>query len=179
MKREYENGIKDNVEFFTGVEVEKTPAHGMKTLFVVGIKFSIDVMDKARENDCKHIYLGANQSFNPTNDDQKEDWDDMLMPLLEEGWLVTLDYDVKYHEHIVNFDYNRFENFISQISVKMPKIDNLNENACVKIDDNDFKFSNKGVWIHNVKDLKLDANFTDWKEYSKDEPLEEVDNVGQ
>ena len=56
MKREYENGIKDNVEFFTGVEVEKTPAYGMKTLFVVGIKFSIDVMDKARENDCKHIY---------------------------------------------------------------------------------------------------------------------------
>ena len=32
----------------------------MKTLFVVGIKFSTDVMDKARENDCKHIYLGAN-----------------------------------------------------------------------------------------------------------------------
>ena len=58
VKREYENGIKDNVEFLTGVEVEK-PAYGMKTLFVVGIKFPIDVMDKARENDCKHIYLGA------------------------------------------------------------------------------------------------------------------------
>ena len=35
-----------------------------------------------------------------------------LCQLLEEGWLVTLDYDVKLHEHIVNFDYNRFENFI-------------------------------------------------------------------
>ena len=83
------------------------------------------------------------------------------------------------HEHIVNFDYNRFENFISQISVKMPKIDNLNENACVKIDDNDFKFSNKGVWIHNVKDLKLDASPQIGKNIQKMNPLEEVDNVGQ
>ena len=105
----------------------------MRTLFVVGTQFSVDIMDKARENDCKHIYLGANQSFNPNNDDQKEDWDDMIMPLLEEGWLVTLDYDVKYHQHVVDFDYNRFENFISQISVKMPKIENLNENAYNKL----------------------------------------------
>jgi|TARA_B100001996_G_scaffold90783_1_gene67483 hypothetical protein len=175
MKRDYDNGVKDNVEYFVGNEVEKTPAHLERTLFVVGTQMSVDVMDQARENDCKHIYLGANQSFNPTNDDQKEDWDDMIMPLLEEGWLVTLDYDIKYHEHVIAFDYNRFDNFISQISVKVPNIEKLNNKACIKIDDNDFKHSNKGVWIHHVKDLKLETQFTNWEEYGRDTPIKEVD----
>ena len=36
MKRDYESGVSDTPIFFTGVEVEKTPAYGMKTLFVTG-----------------------------------------------------------------------------------------------------------------------------------------------
>ena len=36
MKRDYESGVSDTPIFFTGVEVEKTPAFGMKTLFVTG-----------------------------------------------------------------------------------------------------------------------------------------------
>ena len=55
MKRDYDNGVKDNVVFFVGNEVEKTPAHMMRTLFVVGTQFSVDIMDKARENDCKQL----------------------------------------------------------------------------------------------------------------------------
>ena len=37
MIRDYKTGEKDSVTYFTGVEVEKTPAYGMKTLFVVGL----------------------------------------------------------------------------------------------------------------------------------------------
>ena len=47
MKRDYEDGEKDNVTLFTGVEVEKTPAFGQKTLFVVGIQNPIDLIQKA------------------------------------------------------------------------------------------------------------------------------------
>ena len=65
MKRDYEDGEADNITLFTGIEVEKTPAYGQKTLFVVGIQNTFDIMTKAREEDCTHIYLGANQSFNP------------------------------------------------------------------------------------------------------------------
>ena len=65
MKRDYTDGEQDNVTLFTGVEVEHTPAYGQRTLFVVGIHNPIDLMQKAREQDCTHIYLGANQSFNP------------------------------------------------------------------------------------------------------------------
>ena len=37
MKRDYEQGVHTDITFFTGVEIEKTPAYGMKTLFVVGV----------------------------------------------------------------------------------------------------------------------------------------------
>ena len=36
MKRDYDTGEANDIIFFTGVEVEKTPAFGMKTLFVTG-----------------------------------------------------------------------------------------------------------------------------------------------
>ena len=38
MKRNYASGVSDTPIFFTGVEVEKTPAYGMKTLFVTGLQ---------------------------------------------------------------------------------------------------------------------------------------------
>ena len=175
MKRDYKDGVKDDITYFTGVEVEDTPAYCMKTLFVVGAQMSVDVMDKAREHDCKHIYLGANQSFNPTNSDQLEDWDDMISVLLDEGWYITLDYDHQFHQKILDMGYNEYSNFISQISVKMPHIDQLNYNACIKIDDTDFKATNPGVWVHRVHDLKNTDRFTDWREYTKDKPIKEVD----
>ena len=37
MKRDYADGVKDDVEFFFGVEIEHTPAYGMDTLFVTGV----------------------------------------------------------------------------------------------------------------------------------------------
>ena len=41
MKRDYTDGVAEQVQLFTGVEVEETPAYGMKTLFVVGIHLSL------------------------------------------------------------------------------------------------------------------------------------------
>jgi hypothetical protein len=45
MKRDYENGVSDTPIFFTGVEVEKTPAFGMKTLFVTGVQNYNEIME--------------------------------------------------------------------------------------------------------------------------------------
>ena len=36
MNRDYDEGVRDDVIYFTGYEVEKTPAFDMDTLFVVG-----------------------------------------------------------------------------------------------------------------------------------------------
>jgi hypothetical protein len=38
MKRNYTDGIKEDVVFFIGKEVEHTPAYGMNTLFVTGVQ---------------------------------------------------------------------------------------------------------------------------------------------
>ena len=43
MKRDYKDGIKSHVDFFVRDEVERTPARGKRTLFVVGL-CTIDVV---------------------------------------------------------------------------------------------------------------------------------------
>jgi hypothetical protein len=43
MKRDYTDGVADNVVFFIGNEVEHTPAFGMRTLFVTGVQ-SVDAI---------------------------------------------------------------------------------------------------------------------------------------
>ena len=55
------DGHDDSVNFFTGVEVEHTPAHGLKTLFVVGVQSFEQITEHL--HGCEHIYFGANMSF--------------------------------------------------------------------------------------------------------------------
>ena len=38
MERKYKDGTKKDITFFIGTEIEKTPAYGLKTLFVVGLQ---------------------------------------------------------------------------------------------------------------------------------------------
>ena len=57
MKREYADGVKEDVTYFTGYEVEKTPAYEMHTLFVTGCQPLEDVLAKAKEHTVDHIYF--------------------------------------------------------------------------------------------------------------------------
>ena len=87
-------GHDDSVQFFTGTEVEHTPAHGKKTLFVVGVQEVADIA--ARLQGCEHIYFGANMSFPnyDTNAHDWLDWENMIKPFLTKGYWCTLDIDV-------------------------------------------------------------------------------------
>ena len=176
MNRDYDDGVKDDVVYFTGYEVEHTPVHGEHTLFVVGPQDPAEVIAKAKKEAVEHVYLGANQSFQvklPHGDDAtNKAWDTLVFGLLKEGYTVTLDYDVKYHEYVIESGYNENNKFISQISVKLPYIDQLNYNACIKIDDKDFKASNAGVWVHYARDLQPRDKFTDWSKYENDNSVE-------
>ena len=60
---EYEIDTLLDVIYFTGSEIEKTSAYGQKTLFVVGLQPIDEVVDVAIRQEVKHIYIGANQSF--------------------------------------------------------------------------------------------------------------------
>lgn len=180
MERDYADGIKDSVIFFTGIEVERTPAYGKKTLFVVGTHPWEKVADLAKTNECDHIFLGANHSFDPARDmtingfdlhDAMSSWDKMIIPLLDAGFLVSLDFDVRFVETVLESGYNEHNGFIPQISVKIPYARHFNYNAMLKIDDKDFKASNPGVWCHPLQGLMCRDRFTDWREYGKDEPV--------
>ena len=74
----------NTAQLFVGTEIEFTPAHGQKTLFVVGIqpKELIEVAMIAHK--CTHIYFGANQSFPmlETNNAEWTVWENMIFPLL-------------------------------------------------------------------------------------------------
>lgn len=158
--------------FFIGTEVEHTPAYGQRTLFVVGVQDTDRISKILEERSVHHIYFGANQSFpNPdVNDvDQWKPWEEMILPLLKQGYLCTLDVDVRSAEGLVESALVEYNNFIPMISVKLPYIQLLGYNATIKLDDTDYAKSNPGVWCHSLHDLRDRKKFTDWSKYTKDE----------
>lgn len=165
-------GHDATVRFFHGTEVEHTPAFGKKTLFVVGIQ-PIDNI-ALNLHGAEHIYFGANMSFpNPDTNDYKawQPWERMIKFFLDNGYLCTLDIDVKSAEGLVESGLVEENNFIPVISVKLPYAQLLGYNATIKIDDKDFAATNPGVWCHSLHELKDRSKFTDWSKYTKDEIL--------
>lgn len=164
-------GHKDT-KFFYGTEVEHTPAFGMPTLFVVGIQEQEWIGHHL--NGRRHIYFGANQSFPniDTNDYVKwTQWENMILPFLQKGYLCTLDIDVGCVEGLLESSLPEDDNFIPMISVKLPYIRQLGYNATLKLDDKDFAATNPGVWCHSIHALQNRDHFTDWSKYTKDETL--------
>ncbi len=85
MKRTYKNKPIEDVSYFIGNEVEKTPFYGRKTLFVVGLRNPRKIIKKANDFTCRHIYLGANMSF------KNVDWNEGKTSKLREILDVLLD----------------------------------------------------------------------------------------
>jgi len=176
MERDYKDGVRTDVIFFVGTEIEMTPAQGMKTLFVVGVQPVETIEYHAKANNVQHIYLGANQSFDPGNwqtgdAKQSHDWNLMITDVLKLGYMTTLDFDVRHVEWVAEGGYSENDLFIPQISVKIPYLQLLGYNAMLKIDDKDFKATNPGVWCHELRDLLSRDKFTPWNRYKGDRPI--------
>jgi len=163
--------------FFLGQEVEHTPAHGRKTLFVIGCQPPHEVESILNDpytsvgGAVDHVYFGANHSFAPTNSQDWQRWEDLVCAFLDRGYWCTLDFDVRYTELVAETGLTEYNTFIPMISVKIPYVRLMNYNAVVKIDDKDFTATNPGVWCHRLHDLQRTDCFTDWSEYNKDEVL--------
>ena len=174
MKRNYETGVADSISFFTGIEIETTPAYGKKTLFVVGVHDPYQVMAEANKHNCTHIYFGANQSFPKLETNDAAGWalwENMIYVCLDaddEFW-CTLDLDVSQVEGLLESGLTEKRQFNPQLSVKIPYIQQLGYNATIKIDDTGFKASNPGVWCHLIADMMDRERFTSWDQYGKDE----------
>ena len=171
----------ENTDLFIGQEVEHTPAYGQKTLFVVGLQETNKILEILKnyksyldaDQHITHVYFGANMSFPNllVNDYRWNDWESMIKPVLDAGYLCTLDIDVACAEGLAESGLCEYNNFIPMISVKLPYIRQLNYNATLKIDDKDFDATNPGVWCHSIHTLQKRAVFTDWSKYTKDEVI--------
>ena len=169
MKRDYTTGEASDVQFFTGLEVEHTPAFGKHTLFVTGIHSVEEIA--LNLNGAEHIFFGANMSFNPQTPEEWRTWEGMIQFFLDKDYLCSLDVPLSAVEEFNDGGLNDYHNFIPQISVRIPYIKLWNYNTMIKIDDKDFNATNPGVWTHSLHDLKDRSKFTDWSQYKNDKVI--------
>lgn len=173
MKRKYETGEVEQVIFFTGREVEKTPAFGKQTLFVTGVQPVKEIEEHYIKEKCQHIFFGANHSFHPgvnfpQDADAWNEWDNMIMYFLEKDILCSLDLPHSHAEALLESILIEQNNFIPQIRIPLPYIKQYNYNTMIKLDDRDFNSTNPGVWCHRLHNLMNEENFTDWTKYGLD-----------
>jgi hypothetical protein len=169
MKRDYNTGISEDVSFFTGIEIEHTPAYGMKTLFVTGVQSKESIALNLQG--CTHIFFGANHSFHPKDNLEWARWEGMIQYFLEKGYLCSLDIHIYVAEEFHENGLNEYNNFIPQIRVPVPYIKLWNYNTMLKIDDKDFNATNPGVWSHSLHDLQDRSKFTSWDAYKNDKVI--------
>jgi hypothetical protein len=163
-------------DFFTGVEVENSPAKGMRTLFVVGLQPVDTIIANVLNSKSQHVYIGANMSLhNLANDDHDgwREWDRMIEGVLESGKVdyVTVDFTSAQVEGFLESLASEDNRVIPMISVKLPYTKLLNYNTTIKIDDKDFNATNPGVWCHALHDLMDRDTFTPWHAYVGDNPV--------
>ena len=169
MIRTYSTGEANDAVFFTGIEIEHTPAHGLQTLFVTGIQSVDDIA--ANLQGCRHIFFGANHSFNPSTPEEWEQWETMITFFLKLNYVCSLDIPISCVEEFNEGGLNEYYNFIPQIRVPIPYIKLWNYNTMVKIDDKGFNATNPGVWTHSLHALQDRNKFTEWSQYNNDKIL--------
>ena len=168
MNRNYSDSVEKDIIFFVGNEVEHTPAYGMKTLFVTGIQTPHEIQKHYTDNNCEHIFFGANHSFNPDTDEDWIHWQNLVLAFLTAGNLCSLDIPIKYAELFLETGLQEYDNFIPQLRVPIPYVRQWNYNTMIKIDDKGFKQTNPGVWSHSLYELMDKKKFTDWMNYGLD-----------
>ena len=166
-------------DFFIGIEVEHTPAHGRSTLFVIGYQ-SVEAIESALAQSTpqwgdpyitQHIFFGANDSYRPTTPAEYTAWENVIQTFLDRGYWCSLDIPFRHVEEFHEGGLCERDRFIPIIKVPIPYIKLWNYNTCVKIDDRDFADTNPGVWVHALHDLMDRSRFTDWSHYKKDQVL--------
>jgi len=169
MDRVYQSDTSGSVSFFTGIEIEHTPAYNKPTLFVVGLQTTEEISKHL--DGCQHIFFGANHSFNPQNAEEWREWELMIDRFLKLDYLCSLDIPIQCAEEFHEGGLCEYNNFIPQIRVPIPFIKLWNYNTMLKIDDRDFNSTNPGVWTHSLHTLMDRSCFTDWHSYTQDKIL--------
>ena len=85
MDRTYSSNTAKDVKFFIGKEIENTAFKGLDTLFVVGNRTSVEILNKIKQVllghtiIIAHIYFAANHSYNTFEQfEQIHEWDKLI-----------------------------------------------------------------------------------------------------
>ena len=171
MKRIYKTGTKNDVNVFSGLEIEHTPAYGLQTLFLARNDLTFDqIQELAVLSNAEAIYYGANRSYMHNHYQQVL----QVIKFIEHGYYVTVDYPFELHQ-MVSQKYAltwKHEKFIPFCSIIFPDSEE-DTSLCFKIDDIDFNKTNPGVWTMSMEDFKSKAGYTKWDDYKRDKPIEE------
>lgn len=165
LNRQYTNIKTSDARFFIGREIERTPYYGLKTLFVVGVQCPNEITKLAHEHDCKHIFFGANYSFDPKGTTEETLWLNMLAEIANQQWPMTIDTTLK-HQHLLA-ELVKLDNFCMQIRLPIANVEQI-KNCYLKVDDIGFRSTNSGIWTINVKEITTEKNYTSWLEYGED-----------
>lgn len=159
----------DNIELFTGKEVEHTPVYGKPTLFVNGKTPVEDILTY----DIPHVYMGANHcNIDPTVEELSY-YNNTIKTLLEQGYWVTMDFNSSLYdimlEALDDYIWNN-DKFVPIVSVHIQKVKTVNPNLTIKITDKEFRGVNGGVWCMSNTELPTEK-FTPWSAYLDDEAI--------
>jgi hypothetical protein len=171
MLRDYSTGYKEDVNVFSGIEIEHTPAYGKQTLFLARNDLTFDqILSLCVASNAEAVYFGANRTYMHNHAMQLA----QIHQLLDRGYWVTVDYPFELHQLVAKKFSTcwRKDRFIPFCSIIFPHTEE-DDNLCFKVDDVDFNKTNPGVWSMTMKNFKQQAGFTKWDEYKQDEPITE------
>ena len=171
MKRPYKDGEHNDVVYYTGINVEKTPAFGKKTLYVMKKRPAKMIIDIARDRECTHIYFGAQGSFKPAYPKQWAEYELLVNDLTSAGFFVTVEHDIKYSEDFLDSEFVENNMCIPVLSITVPYLEQYRYNGCVKFNDSGFDKTNAGVWVHSLHSITATSAFTHWADYKDDLPI--------
>lgn len=139
--------------FLVGPYLDTTRFQGQKTLYVTGVRNPAMTIEYARENGCKHVFLGYNNSFQRNK---------FLLGLIEElltcGFNVTVEFpfqSLDWCQENFKKEWVDSNNFLPLVNVMLPNISVLGGNYHIKISDD--TRSNVGEWTMPVSEL-CDSN---------------------
>lgn len=169
MNRTYQNVVTNTAKMFVGLEIELTPYYGLRTLFVVGSpEDQIDLISKhADENNCTHIFLGANHSYEPQTIEEAVEWS-LAISMLAQKYKVSVDVGSNFLHYFRRSKAHLVKDVCLQVRLEISDISEYNDLVMIKIDDSGFRHSNPGIWTTKLTKICSPENFTGWDAYQQD-----------
>lgn len=144
-------------DFLVATQTENTPTKGLNTLFVNGLQPREQIMAQALNNGCPHIYLGANNSFQISSDQQWNTWKDLVEKLVSDGIWTSLEFDIQYAQKVATMEVASNTNFVPVITVCVPETLGANYDTTMRfVPEADHTCS----WNHLLHSLKDSSTYT-------------------